>query len=360
MPTRWGAAIFAVGYSALFGNTTGELNTASGDGALDSNTTGSSNTAMGFNAMAINDTGCENTAAGAYALFKNENSCFNSAFGYNALYANIGAYNTAVGYGAMQSNTTGLYNTASGADALFNSTTGSYNVALGLLAMSSATTGSNNVVIGADAGGNITSASNNIYVGYAAGTNVTGSNNIEIGNDGVLGDSGVIRIGTPGTHKEVFIASIHASKVTGSAVFVTTSGRLGVLASSERYKTAIATMGSTSARLAKLRPVTFKLKSDADGNLQYGLIAEEVAKVYPELVTRDESGRVDGVRYDELAPMLLNEMQHQRAVTAQAMDAQSAEIRDLKQQLAALNEATREMRAALVAIKSQDHLVARR
>ncbi len=190
--------------------------------------------------------------------------------------------------------------------------------------------------------------------------NLTGNNNIDIGNDGAAADNGAIRIGTGGSQKEVFIAAIHTSKITGSAVFVTSSGRLGVLASSERYKTAITTMGGNSAKLAQLRPVTFRLKGEPDGVLQYGLIAEEVAKVYPELVTRDESGRVDGVRYDELAPMLLNEMQQQRAAAAQAMDAQSAEIHDLKQQLAALNEATREMHAALLTLKSQDQLIAQR
>ena len=104
------------------------------------------------------------------------------------------------------------------------------------------------------------------------------------------------------------IAGIESSKVTGSAVYVTTTGRLGVLASSERYKTAIEPMGANTAKLSQLRPVTFKLKTDAEGTRQYGLIAEEVDRVYPELVIRDEAGKVQGIRYDELAPMLLNEI----------------------------------------------------
>ncbi len=149
-------------------------------------------------------------------------------------------------------------------------------------------------------------------MGYEAGFNVTtGSNNIDIGNEGLAADNGVIRIGTAGSQKEVFIAGIHTSKITGSAVYVTAGGRLGVLASSERYKTGIAPMGSNTAKLEQLRPVKFHLKSDPNGAVQYGLIAEEVAKVYPELVIRDEKGNIDGVRYDELAPMLLNEMQKQ-------------------------------------------------
>jgi phage shock protein A len=137
--------------------------------------------------------------------------------------------------------------------------------------------------------------------------------------------------------------------LTGSEVVITSTGELGVHVSSERFKTAIAPMGSTTAKLGQLRPVTFKLKSDAIGARQYGLIAEEVAKVYPELVIRDESGRIDGVRYDELAPMLLNELQKQQ----QKIAAQDAELGQLKQQLAV-------MQAVLVKLQSKDELVAKR
>jgi hypothetical protein len=122
-----------------------------------------------------------------------------------------------------------------------------------------------------------------------------------------------------------------------------------VLASSERYKTAIAPMGSDTSKLVQLRPVTFKLKSDATATRQFGLIAEEVAKVYPELVIRDEKGRIDGVRYDELAPMLLNEVQ-----------AQSAEIRDLKQQVAELKDLKQELHAAVLRLQAQGAVIAKR
>jgi hypothetical protein len=132
---------------------------------------------------------------------------------------------------------------------------------------------------------------------------------------------------------------------------VTATGRLGVLASSERYKTAIAPMGSNTTKLERLRPVTFHLKTDPKGALQYGLIAEEVAKVYPELVIRNESGWIDGVRYDELAPMLLNEMQTRNA-------AQDVEIRELKQQMADLKNLNQATQVALRKLQAKDELVA--
>jgi hypothetical protein len=173
---------------------------------------------------------------------------------------------------------------------------------------------------------------------------------------GVAAESNTIRIGTKGTHKATVIAGINSSKVTGSAVYVTTTGRLGVLASSERFKTGIAPIGDGTEKLQRLRPVSFHLKAEPKGAVQYGLIAEEVAKVYPELVVRDDKGRIDGVRYDELAPMLLNEVQQQQSKNA----VQDAEIRDLKQQMAelkALNQATQD---ALQKLQTKDKLVAQR
>ncbi len=141
--------------------------------------------------------------------------------------------------------------------------------------------------------------------------------------------------------------------------FINSQGELGVTGSSERFKTAIAPMGSNSAKLGQLRPVTFKLKSDAMGTRQYGLIAEEVAKVYPELVVRDEKGRIEGVRYDELGPMLLNEVQKQaaeiRALKRQQKQfiAQAEQLRGVQQQLAALH-------AELAKLQSKDGFVAQR
>jgi hypothetical protein len=293
-------------------------NTALGFEALLDNTTGSNNTATGFYALAGNypSTGSYNSAAGAEALYSNTTGGYNTASGYQALYSNTGGENTASGFKALAANTTGEQNTATGLRALFSNTSGNLNIAEGY-----------------DAGYYLT----------------TGSNNIDIGSPGAAGDNATIKIGVQGTQTATFIAGIYDHSLTGSQVVVTSTGELGVVASSERFKTAIAPMGSNTAQLGELRPVTFQLKSDATGTRQYGLIAEEVAKVYPELVIRDEKGRIDGVRYDELAPMLLNEVQKQAA----EIRAQAEQLRDVQQQLV-------ELHAALAKLQSKDELVAQR
>jgi hypothetical protein len=222
------------------------------------------------------------------------------------------------------------------------------------------TTGSNNNAQGFWALANNTTGNNNIAIGQYAGYNqTTGSNNIYFGPRGVAAENGVIRIGTPGIQNVAYLAGVSGNVVTGGSVVVTSSGQLGVASSSRRYKQDIEVMGDTSGRLYKLRPVKFRyIKADEQGKrpMQFGLIAEEVADVLPELVYRDAEGRVEGVRYDELAPMLVNEMQHQqRASAAQArkMATQGAEISQLKQQLAV-------MQAALGKLQSKDQLVAQR
>jgi hypothetical protein len=183
--------------------------------------------------------------------------------------------------------------------------------------------------------------SGNIAVGYEAGYNVaSGSHNIDIGNEGKSADTGVIRIGKQGTQQSTFISGIDSNVVTGAAVYVTSAGELGVLASSERYKTSIEPIESNSARLQRLRPVSFHLKANPAGAVQYGLIAEEVDKVYPELVIRDAQGTIQGVRYDELAPLLLNELQQQRQELAllkkanESMQAARLELQAHREQLA--------------------------
>lgn len=319
----------AVGSQALYSNSTsvfedivkfGENNTAVGEQALFSNTTGSSNTATGYWALYSTSTGNSNTASGWAALYSNTTGSDNTAFGVNALVSNTtGTSNTASGQGALHSNSTGISNVATGAYALYSNTTGSSNTASGVGALRSGTTGSNNIAEGFHAGYDLT----------------TGSNNIDIGNGGVTAESNTIRIGTKSTHTATYVAGIYGAPVSGSAVFVSSTGQLGVTVSSERFKTGIASMESNTAQLERLRPVTFHLKTDPKGALQYGLIAEEVAKVYPELVIRNESGRIDGVRYDELAPLLLNEVQQQR----RKIDAQAAQMSDMQLQLAKLQAA---------------------
>jgi hypothetical protein len=267
---------------------------------MQSNTTGSNNSAYGTNALSANTTGNYNVSSGFESLFVNSTGDYNTASGYQALYFNSTGYrNEASGAWALQFNTTGHDNTASGQGALNSLTTGAYNIGLG-----------------ENAGYNVT----------------TGNSNIEIGTEGITADNRTIRIGDPATHLATYIAGISGAKVTGAAVYVTSSGQLGVLASSERYKTAIASMGPSSEKLQQLRPVTFHLKTDRQRTTQYGLIAEEVAKVYPELVIRDDAGKIEGVRYEELAPMLLNEVQQQQREIA----AQGARLRDIERQLAGM------------------------
>ncbi len=296
-----GGSNTASGVGALQANTNGNNNTADGSGALQQNTSGSNNTASGGGALGFNTTGIGNTASGASALQANTTGGGNTANGANALQNNtIGVSNTASGSGAMQSNTTGNGNTASGLGALSANTTGNGNTAIGDTALQSNTTGSNNVAIG-----------NLAAVGVSGGN----SNNIHIGSLGASADSSVVRIG--GTQTSAYIAGISGASVSGgAAVYVTSSGQLGTVLSSRRFKEQITDMGDTSSKLLQLRPVNFFYKPQYDDGshlLQYGLIAEEVAKVYPEMVAYDKDGRILTVKYQLLAPMLLNELQKQAA-----------------------------------------------
>jgi hypothetical protein len=351
----------ATGVMTLASNSYGYGNTANGSFALWQNTTGNSNTASGETALQYNTTGTENTASGANALYYNTTGDNNTASGANALYFNIsGSQNTADGMYALSSNTTGAYNTAAGSNALFSNTTGQYNIASGAGTLGANTTGNGNTAIGAGALAANSTGGNNIALGYYAGSSITvGYRNIDIGNVGARLDAGTIRIGTSSEHTATYIAGISSAHVTGSAVYISSTGQLGVLASSERYKTAIAPMGETTEKLQQLRPVTFHLKTDPKGAVQYGLIAEEVAKVYPELVIRDDAGKIQGVRYEELAPMLLNEVQKQAAEIRDLKQqqkqsvTQAAKLRDVQQQLA-------ELHAALVKLQRKDELVAQR
>jgi len=301
----------AFGFHALFTNTTGTGNTATGRGALEANTIGGSNTATGEDALFTNDIGNSNTAHGTDALFSNTSGSFNTAIGAEALALNdTGNQNTAIGFQALQFNT-GNKNTATGDDALVQNTTGHHNTASGFAALSTNTTGSKNTAFGTQAL-SLSTGTKNIGIGYQAGSALTsGSHNIYIGNAGASSESQTIRLGT--TQTVTFIAGIATQLVIGLPVNIdTTTGQLGVNPSSARYKRDIAAMGTRSEGLLQLRPVTFAYKDDAQGMTHYGLIAEDVAAVYPELVTHTPTGEVQAVRYQELIPMLLNELQRQR------------------------------------------------
>jgi Chaperone of endosialidase len=303
----------ALGNFAMYANTFGSYNTAVGDSALGSMTEGGFNTAVGFAAMDGATSGNDNTAVG---YMSGASGNFNTSVGFQTLSGNSGANNTAVGADALGANVSGGGNTAVGAAALLANDSGGGNTAVGQDALQYNMTGSNNIAVGYQAGYSV-SAGN--------------SNNIHIGSQGSSGDSGTIRIGTLGTQTSFYLAGVNGVTTTNSAVPVlidTTNGQLGVMSSSRRYKEDIQDMGDASSGLMQLRPVTFRYqKPFADGAkpLQYGLIAEEVAEVYPDLVARSADGQVETVKYQVLDSMLLNEVQRQQA-----------EIQDLRQEIGEL------------------------
>ena len=254
------------------------FNTAEGEDALFSLTTGSNNTGIGFDALFNNTSGSDNTAVGTVALFSNT----------------TGSSNTVNGDSALFYNTTGSQNTAIGFQALFFNRTGNDNTVNGVLALANNATGSNNIALGNSAGINLT----------------TGSNNIYIGNPGNHGESGKIRIGTIGTQMATFLAGISGVTVPdGVGVIVGANGKLGTVLSSERFKDEVKPMDKASEAILALQPVTFRYKHDLDpeGIPQFGLVAEQVEKVNPDLVARDEQGKPYSVRYEAVNAMLLNE-----------------------------------------------------
>jgi uncharacterized coiled-coil protein SlyX len=300
----------AEGEDALLHVTTGYDNTALGFQALVSNTTGFQNTANSDSALRSNVSGFENTANGFAALFTNTSGDCNTANGFEALFWNTGSSNTASGSGALFSNTTGNANTATGLAALAANTTGHDNTANGVDALFLNTTGRANTADGSHALFNNTTGSNNVALGNNAGSLVTGSNNIDIGAQGAAGESGVIRIGMSSTATATFIAGISGKTVAaGVGVIINPKGELGTVQSSGRFKEAIKPMDKASEAILSLQPVTFHYKHDLDpdGIPQFGLVAEQVEKVNPDLVVRGEDGKVMTVRYEAVNAMLLNE-----------------------------------------------------
>jgi hypothetical protein len=328
----------AVGVSALSSNTTGGPNSAMGHRALFSNTTGSFNSAMGHRALFSNTTGSSNTAVGLDALFNNTTGVWNSAMGVNALVSNTtGAANSAMGLHVLHNNTTGGNNTAMGAGALSSNDTGSSNTAVGYEALLSNTTGINNSAVGRGALNANTTGSSNIALGKDAGSLPTApANSIFIGNTGMAGDTTIIKIGTEGTQTTAFMAGIAGATVANATdvMIDVTTGQLGTVSSSRRYKHDIDTMADVSAMLAKLRPVTFRYNKAQDNDahpLQYGLIAEEVADVFPDLAVFKD-GAPETVKYHLLPSFLLAGYQAQQ----KTITAQTDEIAELKRRLAAI------------------------
>jgi hypothetical protein len=349
-----GVANTGVGWYSLFSNTDGSYNTAVGAGTLLFNIgdqaafEGVDNTAVGAAALLFNTTGTDNTATGTAALLNNTGGNNNTATGSFALQANTtGNLNTATGLSALFSNTTGIGNTAEGGDALALNTTGGGNTAIGTGALGSNTTGNGNIAVGSAAGHDLT----------------TGNQNIVIGNpSAVAGESNTVRIGNSLSQTRVFIAGIRGV-ATGNNdavnVVIDSDGQLGTVSSSRRFKKEIKPLEAASEAILALKPVTFHYKSDKTNRSEFGLIAEEVAEINPDLVARDENSEIYTVRYEAVNAMLLNEFlkehrknQEQQATIIQlkSTDAkQEAIIAQQQRQMEALTAGLQKVSAQLEA-----------
>jgi Chaperone of endosialidase len=310
----------AVGWLSLTSNTTGNYNTAIGAATLFGNTTGSNNTANGLAALCFNTTGSANTANGNFALFANTVGAENTAIGTSALVNNIGGVeNTAIGAQALGSNTYGLGNVAVGYQALLNNTTGDGNIAIGDLALSNNTSGRGNIALGTDAGYLVTTANDVICIGDATGANVSHTCFIS------------------------YIRGVTTINDNAIPVVIDGSNQLGTMSSSRRFKKDIQPMDNASEAVLSLKPVTFQYKNSTTETLQFGLIAEDVARVNPELVVRDNNGEIYTVRYDAVNAMLLNEFlkehrqvqqqQKQIAKLTTRLNAQAAQLHKVSAQL---------------------------
>jgi trimeric autotransporter adhesin len=327
-----GAQNTAIGTAALLNNTEGVENTAVGSQALALSTEGDDNTAVGFQALNSNTTGDFNTATGGFALFSNTEGGFNTANGNDALLSNTtGSGNTAVGFSALNSNTQGINNTATGLAALGNNT-GSHNTANGVSALALNSSGSNNTALGELAGLGVTTANNVICIGF----NVAGAN----------------------VDNSCFIGNIYSNvqPIVGTdpdSVTITSSGRLGRgNVSSRRYKHDIQPMEKASEALYALKPASFRYNKeyDATQTLAFGLIAEQVAEVYPDLVGRNPEGQPESVRYDAVNAMLLNEFLKEHKTVQE----QGATIAELKKEIAALTAGLQKVSAQLAAASPSD------
>jgi len=346
--------------------TTSNANTGEGLGALEVVTTGGSNTAVGFGALFNNISGNANTATGAFALFRNTAAGPNTATGVGALFTNNGGTrNTADGVQALFMNTDGGDNTAVGDSALSSNIDGFSNTAVGYRALFSTTTvshnaGSDNTAVGRRALENNTTGSFNIAIGDSAGEAlITGNSNIYIGNEGA-DESNTIRIGfcCEGAATATFIGGISGVNEGGDMiepVYINTLGRLGTQAppSSRRFKKEIKPMDKASEAILALKPVTFRFKSDDKGALRFGLIAEEVAAVNPDLIVRDEKGDIYSVRYDAVNAMLLNEFLKEHRKNEQ----QEATIARQQQQIDALTAGLQKVSAQVELNKSAPRTV---
>ena len=297
---------------------TADSNTAVGTAAMLLNTTGTKNTALGTAALVHNDSGGENVAVGFQALFEN-----------TTIGGNSGIDNTAVGTRALQNNTTGAFNTAIGGDVLNMNTTTHDNTAVGAGAMA-ISTGSNNTAVGRQAGISSGTGNNNVYLG----ANMTG---------------------VSGENDHTYIRNINTTSVSGGGTDTVTvnltTGLIGHATSSRRYKEDIKPMDNSSQTLFALKPVTFRYKKDIDQSqsLEYGLVAEEVAKVDPSLAIRDKNGQIDSVRYSAINAMLLNEFLKEHRKNEE----QEKTIAELNSGMTALAATVKEQAAQIQKVSAQ-------
>ena len=349
------------------------------------------NTAVGDQALQNNDSGGYNDAVGAFALFSNVDGSFNNALGESALYSNIHAsentaigdlaltnndstgngtaqFNTAVGAAALSTNTDGDSNNAIGFFALGFNATGEFNQAMGVNALLGNTDGVANVAIGDSAAASNISGGFNTVIGYLAGQEITdGFDNIYIGataGDGFGNENSTIRIGDPAHVFNCYIAGINGQTASGgAAVFVGADGKLGTLTSSARFKDNIKPMANASESILALKPVTFHYKGEIDpeGILQFGLLAEDVEAVNPNLVVRDKDGKPYTVRYEAVNAMLLNEflkehckVQEQQATITNLKSAIVQQRKDFERTTAQQQEQIEALTAGLQ--KVRDHL----
>ena len=314
----------AEGQKALFGLTNGQGNTAVGWFSLWGLTGGNFNTATGAGTLLLN-TADENTAFGAAALLNNSS----------------GGSNTAIGTSALSSNTNGGLNEAMGVNALASNDSGFYNIAIGDDTLSHNISGSHNIIVGGfSAGFNIVAGSNNIYIGPGVSAN------------GPFDESDTIRINDSapaagGSSSQVFFAGISGSTVgaVNAPVLINPNGQLGTGVSSARFKKDIDPMGTTSEAILSLAPVTFHYKGDTTNIPQFGLIAEEVEKVSPDLVVRDKEGKPYSVRYDQVNAMLLNEFLKEHKT-----------VQELKNEVAELTAMVREQAAQIQKVSARVEL----
>jgi trimeric autotransporter adhesin len=396
-----GSVNTANGNAALYSNTTGSYNTAIGSIALYANTTGSFNTATGTTALFQNTTGSPNDVFGYQALYSNTTASYNDAFGYQALYSNndpsdsgiLASYNDAFGYQALYSNTVGAGNAAFGFQALYSnvgdsSGDGGYNTAVGQAALymnndtsdgivyaanntavgSAAmyynSTGYNNTAVGSLALSNNTTGSDLTCIGYGCVPATDGLKNATaIGAHAVVGASNSLVLGGTGDHAvKVGIGTITPSNILtiGRGMGHPVSDSWETY-SSRRWKTNIQTLPDALSKVEQLRGVSYDLKDS--GKHEIGVIAEEVGKVVPEVVSYEDNGKdARGVDYSRLTALLIEATKEQQSMIRKQQQQTCALQAQLKVQQARaklqdaqIAELMSQVRTIQVSLKTNGH-----